>query len=165
VFVRDGVVLAQPFDPTLGQLRGEPESIGAGAVGEFGQFSASQTGRVLAYTGAINPDFQFSWVDHGGRDLASVQQPSNWGNFDLSPDGSHLVTSRGDTLGSGDIWSIDLERGVQTRLTFDDGLDGSPVWSLDGQRIAFTRGLGNPRVECQAVVIPAAGGNEAVAYH
>ena len=165
VLVRDGLLLAQRFDAAAGQLTGDPQPIGVSAVSELGQFSASHTGRVLAYTGGINPDFQFSWVDRSGRDLATVQQPSKWGNFDLSLDGKHVVTSKGETLGSGDIWSIDLERGVETRLTFDNGLDGSPVWSPDGQRIAFTRGLGNPRNECQAVVIAAAGGKEVIAYH
>ena len=32
----------------------------------------------------------------------------------------------------------DLERGTQTRLTFDPVLDGFPVWTPDGERIAFS---------------------------
>ena len=36
-----------------------------------------------------------------------------------------------------DIWVRELRRGVATRLTFDEAVDFSPVWSPDGTRIAF----------------------------
>jgi Tol biopolymer transport system component len=37
-----------------------------------------------------------------------------------------------------DLWIHDLTRGSRTRLTFDPGHEGSPVWSADGSRILFT---------------------------
>jgi Tol biopolymer transport system component len=167
LFIRDGVLVAQAFDVALGQLTGEAQAIRGTAVGEAGQFSVSEAG-VMAYASGVNPDYQFVWIDRNGRELAKVLQPARWGNFDLSPDGSRLITSKGDALtgasGNGDIWSIDLARGVETRLTFGDALDGSPLWSPDGRRIAFTRAFASPRTECHAVLMPAAGGDEVVAH-
>jgi len=114
------------------------------------------------------PDRQFVWVDRSGRELGKVQEPAPWGNFDLSPDEHHLVASKGDTR-VGDIWAIDLTRGVETQLTFSEALNGSPLWSPDGQQIAFNRLLtqsvqGTNPGECQVRLIAAAGGTETIAY-
>jgi Tol biopolymer transport system component len=38
-----------------------------------------------------------------------------------------------------DIWTYDILRGTLTRLTFGAGDNSSPVFSTDGQRIAFLR--------------------------
>jgi Tol biopolymer transport system component len=45
--------------------------------------------------------------------------------------------------GNLDIWIVDLVRGVQSRFTVDPGYDTSPVWSPDGNWIAFGRDLVN----------------------
>jgi Tol biopolymer transport system component len=37
-----------------------------------------------------------------------------------------------------DVWIYDLERGVATRLTFDDGYDGDQIWSSDGEYVMFS---------------------------
>ena len=39
--------------------------------------------------------------------------------------------------GNGDIWLFDLARNTPTRFTFHEARDFNPVWSPDGQRIAF----------------------------
>jgi len=41
-----------------------------------------------------------------------------------------------------DIWTWDLARETLTRLTFDPAEDEFPVWSPDGQRIAFSSSRG-----------------------
>ena len=38
---------------------------------------------------------------------------------------------------NGDLWLLDLSRAVASRFTFDPGSDYSPVWSPDGNRIAY----------------------------
>jgi Tol biopolymer transport system component len=39
--------------------------------------------------------------------------------------------------GGSDIWTVDLARGVATRVTFDPALDVDPVWSPDGRELMF----------------------------
>ena len=39
--------------------------------------------------------------------------------------------------GNSDLWIYDIQRGVPTRLTFDEAHDSAPIWSPDGQFLAF----------------------------
>ncbi len=57
----------------------------------------------------------------------------------ISPDGSRLVCSY-----QGAIWVTPRKGGAMTRLSDGDGFDMEPVWSHDGQRIAFVRFLPQP---------------------
>lgn len=50
----------------------------------------------------------------------------------LSPDGTELAFSY-----QGDIWSVAATGGEAKRLTIHESFEYSPVWSPDGQRIAF----------------------------
>jgi len=55
----------------------------------------------------------------------------------LSPDETLLAVSIG--VGTGrDVHVFDLERGTMSRLTFDGTVNFAPIWSPDGQRIAFS---------------------------
>jgi Tol biopolymer transport system component len=56
----------------------------------------------------------------------------------FSPDGKHLAMSiqRPDSTIL-DIWLYDLARETLSRMTFADADDDWPVWSPDGERIAF----------------------------
>ena len=81
---------------------------------------------------------QLTWFDRAGRALARWAKRRMY----IEPRAFTRRTPRCGRLGTGspenrDIWIIDIARNVPSRLTFDPGTDGSPVWSPDGTRIAF----------------------------
>ena len=55
-----------------------------------------------------------------------------------SPDGSLLAFSSGRGEDSNNVWFLRMQAGGGEAFHIE-GLTGSPTWSLDGQRIAFTR--------------------------
>jgi Tol biopolymer transport system component len=79
------------------------------------------------------------WVDRGGRNLGSVGAPADQSNPRLSPDGKRVALSIMDPQsGNLDVWTYESSGGIATRLTTYSGIDGAPIWSPDGSRIAFT---------------------------
>ncbi len=81
------------------------------------------------------------WVDRTGRTLGTVGEPASYADMVLSRDGSKAAVSRAsDGQPGSDVWVVDLNReGLPSRLTFDEGLDITPVWSPDGRRLHFHR--------------------------
>jgi Protein kinase domain/WD40-like Beta Propeller Repeat len=79
------------------------------------------------------------WVDRSGRQEEIHAMPIRpYAAARLSPDGSRVAVQIDD--GDHDIWVWDLAREMLTRVTTDAGVDHSPLWTPDGQRLIFTRG-------------------------
>jgi len=138
LYVRESTLVAQGFDADSGDVTGEPvplaEDLGIDAVG-LAHFSASRNG-VLAFRGGEAGGARLMWVDKGGEVDRSEDEPADIRSTDLSRDGRWLAMEM--ATGSGlDIWVRDLVRGVTSRFTFNEARDMNPLWSPDGQRIAF----------------------------
>jgi len=139
LFVRQGALLAAPFDAEKGELSGEPVTV-ADAVGRVenrGGFSVS-AGGLVAYRAGGSERRQLMWFARDGQRVGTAGGPD--GNIlrwpELSPDGRRVAVVR--TLESyEDVWLLDLVRGGMTRFTFDAARDGGAVWSPDGTRVAF----------------------------
>jgi hypothetical protein len=139
LFVRDGSLMAQPFDVGRLQVSAEPKLVAENMFDSIGQFSVSATG-VLAYrlSGAFRESPLVSF-DRTGQQLQSITLTGSLQAPSLSRDGRRVAIERTDPTGI-DIWVIDLVRGTNTRLTDDPGPDIRPVLSPDGERVAFARG-------------------------
>jgi Tol biopolymer transport system component len=102
------------------------------------QVSASATGTLVYNTGVSFGSSQLTWFDRQGNTLEKIGEPGAYFDLALSPDGSRLAVARRDQrTRNEDIWLLELDRGVSTRLTFNEALDRLPVWSPDGKRIVF----------------------------
>ncbi len=139
-----GTLSALPFDATALAVRGAPFAVAE----HVAEFSVSTTG-VLVYreldlaagrAATATPEHRLVWVNRGGERVGEVPALPGYQLPSLSPDGSKIAVRAPPQNGLGDIWTLDVERGTPTRLTFDDGEDTAPVWSRDGAQLAFTSG-------------------------
>jgi Tol biopolymer transport system component len=144
--MREGALMAQPFDTARLQLRGEPVLVAehVGNLASLGSFSASRAG-VLAYRAApAAGTLQATWFNREGKQTETFGESSPDRGLRLSPDGTR-AGGRDAAMGvRGDIWLLDFSRGVRTRLTFRRRYGSFPVWSPDGSRIAFAAGDTSP---------------------
>jgi Tol biopolymer transport system component len=143
LFVRDGTLLAQPFDASRIEFVGEPVALvkQIGALLTFGFFSVSNNG-VLVYRTA-DEVMQLTWLDQRGKRLGTLGEPGFTNALALSPDGTRAAISRVDVqTAQMTLWLMDLGRGTSTRFTFGTVPILGAVWSPDSGRIFFGLGMG-----------------------
>jgi serine/threonine protein kinase len=142
LFVRQGTLLAQSFDPTTLAVTGESfpiaERVESIVTPGIAAFSVSNNG-ILAYgLGAgTAAGLQMAWFDRQGKQVEAVGPLANYRGIDLAADGKRVAAHRHDGTG-GDIWVTDLSRSATSRFTFDASQENSsPIWSPDGTRIVY----------------------------
>jgi eukaryotic-like serine/threonine-protein kinase len=144
MFVRDEAMMAQAFDPDTRQLTGEAVPVLDSVNREGTRYvsaSVSANGTlVYAAGGSPNPP-QLVWFDRAGATLGTLGSSEGDVHLALSPDEKQVAVGlrTGSPLNL-DIWTIDLARGLRSRVTTDPQPQGFPVWSPDGTRIVFGNG-------------------------
>ena len=141
LYVTDGNLVAQPFDPDRQVLRGSPVPV-AGQV-EFsigkslGNFSVSQSGG-LVYRPDYSPKYQMSWLDRNGGEAGKLGEPDYYSGASISPDGRRILVTRTQPGVKRDLWLIDSQRGSPSRATFDPEGAIFAVWSPDGSGVTVS---------------------------
>ncbi len=140
LFLRQGTLMAQPFDARRLALSGEvvPVAEKVGSFLDYGFFSASSNG-VLVYRSGVGLDYQLTWFDRQGRVLAKVAEPGRYNSLAISPDGKRVAVSRTnpENTPNWDVWLLDVARNTSTRLTYEQVRATFPVWSADGSSVIF----------------------------
>ena len=147
IFLRQGTLMAVPFDLERLEITGQPVPAIANIMQALnyihdyhntaaGQFSISDSGSVVYAPGGIVPDRQNTlvWVDQKGsaEPVASFKAPFFAPR--LSPDGKRIAyDARGREW---QVWIYDLNRGTASRLT-GEGRACWGHWTPDGKRVVF----------------------------
>ena len=143
-FMRDGALVAQAFDPATLALSGPIMRVADGVLGGLlgNSISTSVAGPIAyraSFERATQPSIrQLVWFDRSGKQMGTAGEPgAAASNPSLSPDGRWLLLQRTveDNI---DLWLIDLQRNLSSRLTENPGIDSMPVWSPDNNRVIFT---------------------------
>ena len=141
LFLRGNTLLAQAFNRDRLELSGDAFPIAERvAGGRTAPFSVSDNG-TLAFVGGVNPDYRLTWFDRAGTRQPSAPAAAyqaTW-PFHTTVVSSLSIGGHRRTFG---FWTL---IGRPSKLTSDPAADEGPVWSTDGQTIAFgsNRGGGN----------------------
>lgn len=141
LFVQDGDVYAQGFNPSSLEMEGKPalflRDVGAVETLSLAPLSVSSTG-LLVYQTISPPTRELVWIDREGKQTGALGEPGEWGMPRIAPDGKRVVCSRlAPDRQRADLWLF--EGDAMSRLVSISGADArSPVWSPDGTRVAFT---------------------------
>jgi eukaryotic-like serine/threonine-protein kinase len=154
VYAHDNTLFAATFDLDRMQLAGPPVPIVEEVVTSPGlggaQFAYSGTGMfVYLGEGAASRRSIVQWLDPAGNLNPLLTTPGRYGTPRVSSQDSRLILTAWDGI-TPDIWVYDWQRDVMSRLTFDAGNDILPVWTPDGNHIAYASQLHGGRVRVRA---------------
>jgi serine/threonine-protein kinase len=149
LFLRSNALMAVPLDLSTLRTTAEPvlvvQNVRAGiSGGRNGSVSDDGTLVYLSTEGSAGPVTYAStggssmvWVDREGRETVVTQERRNFGPVRISPDGSKMATTIFEDLNHMDNWIYDFAAESFNRMTFEGTINGSPIWSSDGQWIIF----------------------------
>jgi eukaryotic-like serine/threonine-protein kinase len=139
LFVRDGALMGARLDLGARRLRGEPVPLGEqiATMQSLAQYDVASDGTLVYLPPSATAEMTAMLLrrtrDGQVTPLGDAAQP--YSDPRVSPDGRLIALHV--AWRENDIWIHDTARGSQTRLTFDPREDETPVWSPDGDWIAF----------------------------
>jgi len=140
LFVRDGNLVAAPFDTKRNQLLGEAVPL-VGNVATRLQgtdYDVSNDGTLVYASGTNGSRYRLARVSQDGREELLDREPMPYSWPRLSPDGKRIAVEVQASNASGyDVWLFTLASRSLERLT--SGFTGirSLGWSDDGRRVAY----------------------------
>jgi Tol biopolymer transport system component/predicted Ser/Thr protein kinase len=142
VYMQGSTLFAAPFDlrtlrlqqpgvPVLEQVTSNDGPLSA-------QVSVSRVGSMVYVPGGNLGGGQMFWVDREGRTTLVGPPTGRFQDARISPDGTRIVLSASAVSnGPTDLWIYDTARQSMNQLTFSAASDQDPIWSPDGQWVAF----------------------------
>jgi Tol biopolymer transport system component len=133
---------ALPINAAKGTVQGDAQvvvdNVGYQPSVYWGAFVVAENGTVIYSMTAEAAQSRLIWYGRSGKVLNRVGEPKVQANPALSPDLSRATVDITDLKANNlDLWIEDLNKGTNTRFTFDPAEETTGVWSRDGKTIAF----------------------------
>jgi hypothetical protein len=146
LFLRDGSLMAQGFNASALELRGDAAVVakGVGNTRAYPYFASSLSGS-LVYRVTPSPTRQMTWWGRDGRAIEDVGEPIPPSDPPiLSPSGSEFAISRWEASDHvNDLYLYTLSPYRMLRLARGPSLNESPAWTADGAHITYASRRGN----------------------
>ncbi len=137
----EGNLEAIAFDLGRRRTTGVPVVVTTGVRvaywGGAADFAVADNGTLAYIRGSTWNLHLLTEVDRTGRVVRHIGDPATYELLSLSPDGRFAVAYVASA--NADISRIDLANGERRRLTFDETTEDNPVYSPDGQRVAYRK--------------------------
>jgi len=156
LYVRDGNLMAQPFDPVALRLSGEArrvvEKVGSGRTSSIDSaFSVSTTGTLAYWEGRSIPLADIVWLDRAGRRVGTLGKSGHYNTLSAAFDMSRIATEQNDLQTNWYVADVvEVQRGVSSRISLDsiDRVNAlTPLLSRDGSRVWFSAAPGIFRMD------------------
>jgi Tol biopolymer transport system component len=162
LYVVNGDLVAQAFDPDTGDLSGSPTPLVSSVMtipgAAKGAFSVAANGRLVYLKGEAAEDASLSWRNRSGQETEQIVDLAPYDMVALSPDErSAAVGIITRQAGTWDLWIVDLARNFKTRFTLDPADDADMVWSGDSRGVYFV----SDRAEFQGIFFKEIGSPDA----
>jgi eukaryotic-like serine/threonine-protein kinase len=149
VYAVGGTLRAVPFDPKRLEVTGRPtpvvQGIGRSRFGPNARtgsahFSISEGGSLVYLPGPVSlsssPPQDLAFLDRDSRVELLKLPPAPYEFPHISPDGKQVAVGTNDGR-EANVWIYDLSRTSSRRQLTFGGKNRFPVWSPDGQHLAF----------------------------
>ena len=160
LFWQNGALIARLYDTNRNEVSGEPVTIARSpATTDVAlSLSASANGSLAFLAGAFAADQQLEWFNRAGEAEGKVGALGIYYTPRLSPDGGKIAVAIAPAASpTRDLWIFDQALHNQTRLTFDQLHNWTPVWSPDGATLAYSS---NPKESFHIYRRPADGSGD-----
>ena len=149
LYVEDSALLARRFDVSSGTVTGDSipvaDEVSYFRASAWAAVAASASGAVAYSTGSEQA--RLAWFDRTGRETGEVRPPDGYLNLRISSDGREVLFDRlTQRTRHHDLWSLDLARGSETRLTTSLDTEVTPQFGPPGTVIYTASRGSSPRL-------------------
>ena len=138
IYFSENALRAVAFDNDRLEVTSESVAVADGVLYTLdAHYSISDDGTLVYVLATDLVRRSLVWVDRFGNEEEVSIDKRPYIVPRVSPNGDQLVFVI-DAENGADLWTYSLDRGISTRLTFDESREASPVWSPDGRHIVFS---------------------------